>query len=730
VEKVFGVRPDQVVDVLALMGDASDNIPGVPGVGEKGAKQLVAQYGSLDAVLERAGEISRKSYRESLKSHAAEARLSKDLATIRTDAPIRFDPESLRVRPPDAERLRDLFTRLEFNSFLGELRPGAAASGARYEAVTTASALASFLEEARRAGRVSVDLESTGLDRMRDDILGIALAIRPGEAIYVPIRHVAGVEHQIEPRQALELLRPLLEGEGVGKVGQNLKFDYVLFRRAGVRMAGIAFDTLLAAYLLNPSRSHKLEELAGEHLDYRMIPYEELAGKGAKQVTLDQVDLSRVVEYAGEDADIALRLADRLAPKLEAAGLTRLFERLEIPLLPILAEMEYAGVRIDTGHLKKMSADLTREMARLETSIHNLAGRPFNLNSPRQLGEVLFQDLGIKPRRKTAITKAFSTSQEVLEELAEDHPICAEALEWRTLAKLKGTYVDALPDLVHPETGRVHTTYNQAVAATGRLSSTDPNLQNIPIRTPIGREIRRAFIPADGCLLLAADYNQVELRVLAHLSADPVLIGAFRRGEDIHRRTAAEIFGVAADLVSDEMRRRAKAINFGILYGMGPQRLAREQGMTMRDAQLFIQSYFERFASVREYIERTTAAAEREGQVTTLLARVRHFPELKSENRVARQQAIRAAVNTTIQGSAADLIKLAMIELDRRLAAASLKARMILQVHDELVLEAPEREVEQAAAMAREAMETVFPMAVPLAVDVGWGGNWLEAKGE
>jgi DNA polymerase-1 len=728
VEEIFGVRPDQVVDVLALMGDSSDNIPGVPGVGEKGAKQLLAEFESLENLLAHAGEVKRRSYRESLESNAELAHLSKSLATIRLDAPVQFDPEAMRLTEPDIARLRELFRRLEFGSFLGELQPDAATAGARYRALTSERELKKFLTRVRKVGRVSVDLETTGIDPMRAEILGIALAVEPGEAIYVPVRHQKGASRQVAPEKALALLKPVLEKPGVAKVGQNCKYEYVVFRRTGIRMRPISFDTMVAAYLINPSRSHKLDDLAGEYLDYKMIPYTDLAGKGAKQVTLDQVELDRVVEYAGEDADIALQLADVFGPKLESAGLAPLFETLEMPLLPILGEMEHTGVRIDTGHLEEMSGRMEKDLARVEKRIHREAGVEFNINSPKQLGEVLFDTLGIAPRRRTAKTKAYSTSQAVLEELAADHPICARVLEWRSLAKLKGTYVDALPALVHPDTGRVHTSFNQTVAATGRLSSSDPNLQNIPVRTEVGREIRRAFIPEDGRVLMTADYSQVELRILAHLTGDPVLTRAFSDGEDIHARTAAAIFGVSAHLVSDEMRRRAKAINFGILYGMGPQRLAREQGIPFKDAQAFIEAYFRQFADVKTYIDETTAFAEKEGYVKTLLDRIRYFPELKAGDRVARQQALRAAVNTTIQGTAADLIKKAMIDIHRRLEESRLHARMIIQVHDELVLEVAEKEIDAVASLVRESMEGVHPLNVPLTIDLGWGPSWLEAK--
>jgi len=728
VKEIFGVRPDQVIDALALMGDASDNIPGVPGIGEKGAKQLLDQYDDLENLIAHADEVKRKSYRESLKANTDLARLSRRLATVRLDAPVDFEPETLRLTEPDVPRLRELFKRLEFNTLLKELRPDAESSAARYRAVTTEKGLRDFLETVREAGRVSVDLETTGVDPMRAEILGIALCVTAGEAIYVPVRHREGVTRQLSPETALKLLKPVLEKKGVAKIGQNAKYEYVVFRRAGVRLAPIAFDTMVAAYLINPARSHKLDDLAGEYLDYKTIPYTDLAGKGVKQVTLDQVELDRVVEYAGEDADIALQLADLLAPRLEAAGLAPLFESLEMPLLPILAEMEHTGVRIDSKHLEKMSGRMEKDLARMEERIHQEAGVEFNINSPKQLGEVLFETLGIAPRRKTAKTKAYSTSQPVLEELAAEHPICVHVLEWRSLAKLKGTYVDALPALVHPETGRVHTSFNQAVAATGRLSSSDPNLQNIPVRTEVGREIRRAFIPREDWVLMTADYSQVELRILAHLTGDPVLTRAFAEGDDIHARTAAAIFGVSKDLVSDDMRRRAKAINFGILYGMGPQRLAREQGIPFKDAQAFIEAYFRQFADVKAYIESTIAFAEKEGHVTTLLDRIRYFPELKGGDRMARQQALRAAVNTTIQGTAADLIKKAMLDIDARLARGRLAARMIIQVHDELVLEVPGPEIEKVASLVREAMEGVHPLNVPLTIDLGWGPNWLDAK--
>ena len=728
VKEIFGVRPDQVVDVLALMGDASDNIPGVPGIGEKGAKKLLEEYDTLDSLLSRAGEVKRKSYRESLQENVKLARLSQDLATVRTNAPIDFDRDALRYNGPDVDRLREIFTRLEFTSLLKDLGPGPSAAAGTYEALTTEKDVKTWLDGARRAGRLSFELETDSPEPMRSEILGVALAAEESRGAYVPVRPHAGGDAFITLQKVLDLLGPVLQDPQVDTIGHDIKFAHVVLRRHGIEPAPSAFDTMVAGYLLNPSRSHPLEDLAMEHLGVRLIAIGELAGTGVKAVTLDRVEQDRVAEFAGANAESVLRLAEVMAGKLREADVEVLFEQLEMPLLPVLAEMERAGVRIDTGHLAEMSARMEADMERIAAGIHEEAGVSFNINSPKQLGDVLFNQLGLAPRRRTAKTKAFSTSQQVLEDLAADHPICARILEWRSLAKLTGTYVDALPGLVHPETGRVHTRFNQTVAATGRLSSSDPNLQNIPIRSEIGREIRRAFIPANGHVLLTADYNQVELRVLAHLTRDPVLVDAFHNKEDIHARTAAEIFGVAQDLVTDEMRRRAKAVNFGILYGMGPQRLAREQGISMKNARLFIASYFARFSRVKEYIDSTIARVEEEGRVTTLLGRVRFFPEINSKNRMARQQALRAAVNTTIQGTAADLIKKAMIDIDRRLKQAGMNARMILQVHDELVLEMPEDEVDAAAVLVREAMENVHPLDVPLSIDLGHGPNWLEAK--
>jgi DNA polymerase-1 len=565
---------------------------------------------------------------------------------------------------------------------------------------------------------------------MRAALVGVALAGPGGVAVYVPLRHAhLGAPRQIDPATALSVLRPLLAGAAVSRVGHNVKSDMVLLRRLGLEAGPYAMDTMLASYLLNPSRrSHALETVSEEVAGLPVASYESLLGTGSRRVALADVEVERAAGLACGRVAAILAIRDRLRSALEEDGLLPLLRDLELPLAGVLAEMELFGVRVDTAFLADLSSAWQADLALLTTRIHALAGREFNLNSPRQLGEVLFEGLKLRPGRKTLKTRTFSTSVEVLEELAESHELPRLLLEYRSLQKLKSTYVDALPLLVNPETGRVHTSFNQAVAATGRLSSSDPNLQNIPIRTERGRQIRRAFVPEPGRLMLSADYSQIELRVLAHLCGDPALREAFRRGEDIHRRTAAEVFGVHPELVSDEMRRRAKAVNFGIIYGMGAQRLARDQGMTPREAEEFIQHYFERFPRVKEYVDRTVAEAESHGRVRTLFQRVRYFPELRSPDRSARQQAARAAVNTTIQGSAADLMKKAMIALSRSLRASGSAARVALQVHDELVLEVPEAEVPGAAELVRRVLEGVHELSVPLAVDLRVGPNWLDLR--
>ncbi len=730
VEQLFGVRPDQVVDVLALWGDASDNIPGVPGIGDKGAKDLIKRYGDLETLLSQVESVPNRRYREPLLLHADAARMSRELATVRLDVPLPFDLESLRVHPPDAAAAHRLFSELEFGAFLRELPAPGESSSAAHEIVLTLADLDSAIERLRAAGRFALNLERDRPEPMWARLIGVALAAGEGDAFYIPVAH-RGLQApaQLGAREVLERLAPILLDPGLHRVGHNVKNDLIVLGRHGSAAGPFAFDTMLAGYLLDPSRrSHSLEVTAQDVAGLSPPSYAALLGQGARATPIEEADLAATAALVCARVAAASVLEKPLRSGLTADGLGALLDDLEMPLMEVLAEIEQTGVRIDVSFLARLSAEWEMELQKLTTAIHQLAGGEFNINSPRQLGEVLFETLKLKPGRRTRKTGSFSTDVEVLEELAVEHELPRRLLEYRSLQKLKSTYVDTLPALVHPETGRVHTSFNQAVAATGRLSSSDPNLQNIPIRSEQGRSIRRAFIPEKGFLLLSADYSQIELRVLAHLCGDPGLESAFQRGEDIHQRTAAELFGVMPGLVTGAMRRRAKAVNFGIVYGMGPQRLARDQGVSFKEAEAFIREYFARFPGVKQYIDATVATAESEGRVRTLLGRIRYFPEIRGSDRNLRQQAIRAAVNTTIQGSAADLIKKAMVDLQRRLRAAGLGGRMILQVHDELVLEVPEPQAGATGALVREVMETAFPLHVPLVVDVLTGPNWLDLR--
>lgn len=733
VEEIFGVPPGRVVDALALMGDASDNIRGVPGIGEKGAKEIVRRFGSIEEAAGAGEEVFAslgrmgKKYHQALKANLAEALSCRELVTVSRSVPVDLDLAALKTLGPDREATYRIFKELEFGTLSEEFAPPA--TGAlQHVTISTLPALDDFLESCRAEGVLSVDTETTSPDPMRADLVGVALCSRAGSAAYVPVGHMyLGAPCQIPRDEVIGRLRPLLEDEVLPKVGQNLKREIIIFRRHGVELRGLAFDSMVASYLVDPSRrQHGADGLARDYLGLKTILYEQIAGSGAKQVTLDQVDVDTVARYAAEEAEVALKLRQVLEPKLREMELEELYETLERPLIPILASMEMAGVRVDRAALRQMSVDFQKDMDRLESEIHEMAGLSFNINSPRQLGDVLFGKLELASKRKTAKSKALSTSQEVLEDLAAVHPLPAKVLEWRSLAKLKGTYADALPLLVNERTGRVHTSFNQTVTATGRLSSSDPNLQNIPARTEQGRRIRSAFVPEPGCLFVKADYSQVELRLLAHMADDPEIQDAFRRGEDIHRRTAAKIFGVMPDLVTGDMRRQAKVINFGILYGMGPVRLARELGIPKKQATVFIEEYFSQFPSVKEYKERTERSLMEVGYVTTLFNRRRYFPEIRSSDRMLVEQARRAAVNTTLQGTAADIIKKAMIDLTASLRDERLSARMILQVHDELVIETPENEVPRVGALVKSRMEGACALSAPLVVDVKVGRSWVE----
>jgi len=753
----LGVPPERVVDYLALVGDSSDNIPGVKGVGEKTALELLSAHGDLDTILARAADLPGKRAREALLQHGDLARLSRQLVTIRRDAPVDLDLEQLRVRPPDVARLTELFTELEFRSLIPKLddvpdatdgapAPTAQRAPAARGAPSVPSAqvmddpaqLTAVLEEVRHAPLVAIDTETTGLDPMRAQLVGLSLAARPGRSWYLPFAHLppdgplAGGEtpRNLPPltSEALGPLRALLADASVPKAGHNVKFDWLVLRRAGVELAGVRYDSMLASFVLDPGRrSHALDDLARERLSIEMQTYGGVAGKGRRERPFAEVPIADAARYCCADSEMVLRLEAAFRPELEDHRLLPLLETIEMPLVPVLVEMESTGVLIDRALLGEIGRAFAKELAALELEIHRAAGGDFNINSTPQLRTILFDKLGLPVLKRTKT--GASTDFEVLEQLAAmGHDVPRLLIEYRELSKLKSTYVDALPGFIHPETGRVHTSYNQTGAATGRLSSSDPNLQNIPIRTPRGEAIRRAFIPPPGHVLLTADYSQIELRLLAHLSGDPAFVEAFERGGDIHRQTAAVIFGVAEEAVTAEMRARAKTINFGTIYGQGSFALSRMLSITQDEAKAFIQQYFERFAGVRRWLDAVVEEARQRGYVETLFGRRRYITELKDKNFNVRSFGERTATNSPLQGSAADLIKIAMIRIHAALPAAGLRARMLLQVHDELVFEVTEGEQSAAADLVKREMEGVTRLRVPLVVSIGAGKNWVDAK--
>ncbi len=717
VEEDFGVPPAKVADVLALMGDSIDNIPGVPGIGEKGAKSLIQEYGSLEELLARAGEISRKAYREGLLENQEQARLSKELSTIQTGLEIPFEPDALHRDPPDVDALRKVFSELEFFSLVEELGPAGAAAGE--EEIPPAEEAIAVEVWTDRAGRLTggeVYVALLGEERP----LGLAVAADgDGPVVYADFRR-DGMRDAV-----MDSLRRWVEEPAVRLVGHNLK--EVLRLCPGPLCESALFDAMLVSYLLKPSvHGHSLDELALERLSRKALTPKEVGwDKGQEPPVGD----SRLAAYAAERIVLARRMAEAMRRELEAGSLARVYTEIEAPLVPVLLRMEEAGILLDVGYLKEMSVELGREVGELEEEIYKQAGERFNLNSPQQLGFVLFEKMGLPALKKTQKTKSYSTGAETLEELGRrGYPIAQLLLRYRELSKLKSTYLDALPELVGSD-GRLHTRYNQAGAITGRLSSVNPNLQNIPIRTEVGQRIRKAFIARPGDVLLVADYSQIELRILAHIADEKALIDAFAAGEDIHRATAAAVLGVAPELVSAEQRRAAKTINFGILYGMSAFGLSQQLGISTKEADRFIHAYMDRYPGVKAYIEETLAGAERSGKVETLYGRTRWLPDIQSKNWNLRENARRMAINARIQGTAADIQKLAMIAVDRRLRDEQPGARLLLTVHDELVLEVPEEQAEPVAQLVKAEMEGVADLKVPLVVDTGWGASWYEAKG-
>ncbi|MBI3264877.1 MAG: DNA polymerase I [Acidobacteria bacterium] len=748
VEEKFGVRPDRVIDVLALTGDAIDNIKGVPGIGEKGARDLIAQYGSLESLLSHTSEITQKKYLEGLVAHAEQARQSRELARIRTDVPIDVDVVRFQYRGASHERCFALFTRLGFRSLVTEFAPTARTIDKQYTAVQSEADIDRLVETLRLAGRFAVRIVASGPNAVRAEPIGIVFSTAARSASYVPLTPGSGLQlgdlldafDRADPRERLERLRPVLADDTLAKIGHDLKFDAIVLERYGIPLRNLADDTMIASYLIDATRSgHPLEDVSLEHLTYKAQTEEDVCGRGGRSLTLGEVPIEGLLDFAGERADLAWQLADRLIPLLAEHQLDRVYRELEMPLIPVLIDMEVVGVRLDGEALSAQSQRIEHELAVRSVQIFELAGCEFTISSPKQLAEVLFDRLKLPALKRTGKTRAASTAVEVLEELALAHELPKLILEWRALQKLKGTYIDALPQLVHPRTGRVHTCFNQAVAATGRLSSSDPNLQNIPIRTELGREIRRAFVAEPGNVLISADYSQIELRVLAHLSGDEVLIESFRRNEDIHDRTAQSVFGPESGLDGHELRRRAKIINYALLYGKTAFTLAKDIGVSQQAAQAFIDAYFAGFPRVRGFIDRTIEEARTSGVVKTLFGRRRLVPELTSRNGQIRSAAERVAVNLPIQGTAADILKRAMIDVHAALARYNADrgrdqsawpgtARMILTVHDELLFEAPLGEAEAVGRLVKDLMERAVTLAVPLTVDVGIGKNWKEAK--
>jgi len=737
----LGVPPAHVVDYLALIGDSSDNIPGARGIGPKSAIQLIDQYGSVEAVLEHRTELSGKRLREALEAAESDVRLSRQLVTIKDDLPLALDLPALVLRDPDSDKLRDIFVELEFHSLareLGEQEKLTTTLERTYRLIDSPAALADVIAAIRAAGRMALNVETAETDPLRGGIVGIGVATEPGTAFYLPFGHrrpgvldLDGVQVRNLPSLKSTELAPfvaLLEDAALPKIGHELKRDLLVLRRAGVDLRGIDFDTQLASWVIDPTRrEHDIAALALQLLGHRRRMREELTGKGRDAVPFAEVDLDAARDWVAEDADIALRLYPGFRDDLARSALGDLYRDIEMPLLPVLAEMEWTGMRIDLPFFQNMRVRVERDLRLIEEEIYKEAGEQFNINSTPQLRTILFEKLELPVKRKTKT--GASTDATVLEELAATgHRLPQLILEFRQLDKLKGTYIDALPLQINPDTGRIHTSFDQAVAATGRLSSSNPNLQNIPIRTQTGAEIRKGFVPADGFLFLGADYSQIELRILAHMSGDPVMSEAFRAGVDVHRQTAALIFGTDIDSVSADMRAAAKTVNFATIYGIGPFALSSQLGTSTAEAKAFIAQYFERLPGVRRYLDEQIEKAKSLGYVETLSGRRRYIPELRAQNWNIRQFGERAATNAPVQGTAADIIKIAMIRIHEAMRERNLRARMLLQVHDELLFEVPADAVDETRTLVVDIMEHAFPLDVPLEVATGVGPTWYDCK--
>ncbi len=734
VKKKFGVSPQQMVDFLTLVGDSVDNIPGVPKVGPKTAAKWLEAYETLDVIIDNAEEIKGK-VGENLRASLNQLPLSKELVTINRNVELKVKPSDLSLSAPDLEALKAWYSRLEFKTWLSEILGGESEQvqteeqTQEYEIVLDDKRFNDWIERLRASKQFAFDTETTSLDYMSADLVGVSFAVDPGRAAYVPFGHrYEGAPEQLNEGRVLGALKPLLESETSGKIGQNLKYDMSVLAKYGIRLRGVRFDTMLESYVLDSTATrHDMDSLALKYLAHKTISYEDVAGKGAKQKRFDEIEVEQAGPYAAEDADVALKLHLALWPKLSAEkSLKTLFEQIEIPLIAVLSTMERNGVKVDAKMLRKQSKELERRIKAIEEDAYAEAGEEFNLGSPKQIQSILFEKLELPVRAKTPKGQP-STAESVLMDLAADFPLPRLILEYRAMSKLKSTYTDALPDRINPRTGRVHTSYHQAVASTGRLSSTEPNLQNIPIRTQAGRRIRKAFVAEEGNRLLAADYSQIELRIMAHLSGDEGLIGAFEAGEDIHRATAAEVFAVKDGEVSDEQRRRAKAVNFGLIYGMSAFGLARQLGISRTEAQEYVDTYFARYPGVKAFMDETRESARDKGYVETVFGRRLYLPEIKSRNAQRRQYAERTAINAPMQGTAADIIKRAMVRIHDWIEKEQPEARMIMQVHDELVFEVSEKSLKKVRDKVIEHMSAAAKLNVPLVVEAGAGRDWDEA---
>lgn len=734
--KKWGVRPGQIRDYLALVGDTSDNIPGVTGIGPKGAVKLLTEYKTFEGIYDNLEEISGNKLKENLEKDREKALLSLDLVTIRTEAPVKENISDLSRKEFDMEEVRIVMKELEFWKLLEEIESDSGIVTEKVEknylAINDAKSLDKMITEISKADLISVDLETTEINPMLADIVGLSFSVEDNEGWYLPVNYRNKEGNLFDSEEAdidliLEKLKPLLEDPKIPKCGQNIKYDMLILSRHGVELAGVVSDSIIAAFLLNPdARSYKIDYLSMEQLNYKMQPITDLIGSGKEQISMAEVPVEDVTFYAVEDADIALQLVNLYQPKLEEEGMMKMYTEIEIPLIPVLMEMEKTGVYLDVKLLKKMSDEVLVEIERIEAEVYDLAEEEFSINSPKQLSKILFEKLLLPPTRK--IKTGFSTDQRAMDSLKNDHEIVAKVLEYRMYTKLKSTYLEALPKLVNPNSGRVHSTFSQTVAATGRLSSRDPNFQNIPIKTEVGRKIRHAFIPQQkGWKIMSADYSQIELRIMAHLSEDPTLIQAFKDGEDIHSRTAAGLYGVELESVTPEMRNMAKTVNFAIMYGARAFRIAAELKISMEDATTTIDDYFNRFPGINDFIANSIAEARENKFVSTILGRKRYLMEIDSSNFNLRQAAERIAVNTQLQGSAADMIKIAMIRINHRIKKENLKAMMILQVHDELVFELPEEEIDRMKDIVEYEMINSMELKVPVKVDIGVGEDWYEA---